>query len=117
MTLGPNTYAVIVTRGHKGDAEALQSVLGRDLRFVGLLGSKVKTVHIFSALAERGADRAALARVHAPLGIEIGAQTPEEIAVSILAEMIAIRRGVDPTRSASMKMALPERLKPGSSIA
>jgi xanthine dehydrogenase accessory factor len=111
MTLGPNTYAIIVTRGHKGDAEALESVLGRDLRFVGLLGSKAKVVHIFAALAERGVERERLARVHAPLGLEIGAQTPDEIAVSILAEMIAVRRGVDPARSGSMKMELPGRLK------
>ena len=115
VTLGPNTFAVIVTRGHKGDAEALESVLGRGLRFVGLLGSKAKTVHIFAALAERGVARDELARVHAPLGLEIGAQTPDEIAVSILAEMIAVRRGVDPARSGSMKMDLPGRLKPEDS--
>ena len=111
MTLGPNSYAIIVTRGHKGDAEALESVLGRELRFVGLLGSKAKIVHIFAALTERGVAREELARVHAPLGLEIGAQTPDEIAVSILAEMIAVRRGVDPARSGSMKMELPGRLK------
>jgi len=115
MTLGPNSYAIIVTRGHKGDAEALESVLGRDLRFVGLLGSKAKTVHIFAALTERGVAREELARVHAPLGLEIGAQTPDEIAVSILAEMIAVRRGVDPARSGSMKMELQGRLKPEDS--
>jgi xanthine dehydrogenase accessory factor len=115
VTLGPNTFAVVVTRGHKGDAEALESVLGRGLRFVGLLGSKAKTVHIFAALAERGVAREELARVHAPLGLEIGAQTPDEIAVSILAEMIAVRRGVDPARSGSMKMDLPGRLKPEDS--
>jgi xanthine dehydrogenase accessory factor len=111
MTLGPNTYAIIVTRGHKGDAEALESVLGRGLRFVGLLGSKAKTVHILAALHERGVSREELGRVHAPLGLEIGAQTPDEIAVSILAEMIAVRRGVDPSTSISMKMELPGRFK------
>ena len=110
MTLGPNTYAVVVTRGHKGDGEALRAVLGRGLRFVGLLGSRPKVVHIFAALRERGVPPEDLARVHAPLGLEIGAQTPEEIAVSILAEMIAVRRGVDPSRSHSMKMELPGRL-------
>ncbi len=110
MTLGPNSYAIVVTRGHKGDAEALQTVLGRGLRFVGLLGSRPKVVHIFAALEEKGVPREELARVHAPLGLEIGAQTPEEIAVSILAEMIAVRRGVDPARSVSMKMDLPGRM-------
>jgi xanthine dehydrogenase accessory factor len=112
MTLGANTYAVVVTRGHKGDGEALRAVLGRGLRFVGLLGSRPKVVHIFAALREQGVDAAELAAVHAPLGLEIGAQTPEEIAVSILAEMIAVRRGIDPARSRSMKMDLPGRLSP-----
>jgi xanthine dehydrogenase accessory factor len=110
MTLGPNSYAVVVTRGHKGDGEALRAVLGRGLRFVGLLGSRPKVVHIFAALREEGVPAEELARVHAPIGLEIGAQTPEEIAVSILAEMIAVRRGVDPSRSTSMKMGLPGRL-------
>jgi xanthine dehydrogenase accessory factor len=113
MTLGPNTYAVVVTRGHKGDAEALEATVGRGLRFVGLLGSKPKVVHIFTALEERGVARGDLARVHSPLGLEIGAVTPEEIAVSILAEMIAIRRGVDPAQARSMKMELPGRMKVG----
>jgi xanthine dehydrogenase accessory factor len=110
MTLGPSTYAVVVTRGHKGDAEALRAVLGRGLRFVGLLGSRPKVVHVFAALREQGVRAQDLASVHAPLGLEIGAQTPEEIAVSILAEMIAVRRGVDPARAGSMKMELPGRL-------
>jgi xanthine dehydrogenase accessory factor len=113
MTLGRNSYAVVVTRGHKGDAEALQAVLDRDLRFVGLLGSRPKMVHIFSDLEERGVSPSALARVHSPLGIEIGAQSPEEIAVSILAEMITVRRGVDPAAIRPMKMELPGRLKVG----
>ena len=112
MTLGPNTFAVVVTRGHQGDAVALESALKHDLRFIGLLGSRTKIVHIFAALAEKGVASERLATVHAPLGLEIGAQTPEEIAVSILAEMIAVRRGTDPSQSVSMKMELPGRLKP-----
>jgi xanthine dehydrogenase accessory factor len=112
MTLGPNSYAVVVTRGHKGDGEALRAVLGRGLRFVGLLGSRPKVVHIFAALREGGVPAEDLAAVHAPLGLEIGAQTPDEIAVSILAEMIAIRRGKDPAQSRSMRMELPGRLAP-----
>jgi xanthine dehydrogenase accessory factor len=112
MTLGPNTYAVVVTRGHKGDGVALEALLQRELRFIGLLGSRTKIVHIYAHLAESGVPLERLARVHAPLGLEIGAQTPDEIAVSILAEMIAVRRGVDPATSRSMKMDLPGRLKP-----
>jgi xanthine dehydrogenase accessory factor len=113
MTLGPSSFVVVVTRGHKGDAEALKSVVGRGLRYVGLLGSKPKMVHIFSALEEQGVSPEELARVHTPVGLEIGAQTPEEIAVSILAEMIAVRRGVDPSQARSMKAELPGRLKTG----
>ena len=111
MTLGPSSYAIVVTRGHKGDLEALAATVGKGLRFVGLLGSKPKVVHIFAALQEQGVLAEDLAKVHAPLGIEIGAQTPEEIAVSILAAMIAVRRGIDPSRAKSMAMELPGRLR------
>ena len=113
MTLGRNSYAVVVTRGHKGDGEALRVVLGRELRFVGLLGSRPKMVHVFAELEEQGVPAAELARVHCPLGVEIGATSPEEIAVSILAEMIAVRRGVNPAAIRPMKMELPGRLKAG----
>ena len=113
MTLGRETYAIVVTRGHKGDADALEAVLGKGLRFVGLLASRPKLVHLAAALEERGVPRAELATIHAPLGLGIGAATPEEIAVSVLAEMIAVRRGVDPSTVAPMKMELPGRLKAG----
>jgi xanthine dehydrogenase accessory factor len=113
MTLGRETYAVVVTRGHGSDANALQACLGRGLRFVGLLASRPKVVHVFTALEERGVSAAELAKVHSPLGVEIGAATPEEIAVSVLAEMIAVRRGVEPALVGSMKMELPGRLKVG----
>ncbi len=111
MTLGRHSFAVVVTRGHRGDTEALEAILGKGLRFVGLLGSKPKVIHIFSALEERGVPREELAQIHSPLGLEIGAETPEEIAVSVLAEMIALRRRVDPTQARSMKMELPGRMK------
>jgi xanthine dehydrogenase accessory factor len=111
MTLARGSYAVVVTRGHKGDADALQAVLGKGLRFVGLLGSRPKAVHVMSELEERGVAPEALAEIHVPLGVEIGAQSPEEIAVSILAELIAVRRGVDPAAVRPMKMELPGRLR------
>jgi xanthine dehydrogenase accessory factor len=111
MTLGHNTYAVVVTRGHKGDSEALESVIGRGLRYVGLLGSKPKLVHLVSGLDEKGLAPEALAEIRCPLGIEIGAVSPDEIAVSILAEMIAIRRGVPASAIRPMKLELPGRLK------
>ena len=111
MTLGPNTYAVVVTRGHKGDGEALRAVVGKGLRFVGLLGSRPKLVHLASALEESGVPPEELAEIHCPLGIEIGAVSPEEIAVSVLAQMIAVRHAVPSSAIAPMKMDLPGRLK------
>ena len=111
LTLGRNTYAVVVTRGHRGDTEALQSVVGKGLRYVGLLGSRPKLVHLVAGLEEKGVPPEALGEIRCPLGIEIGAVSPEEIAVSILAEMIAIRRGVPASAIAPMKMELPGRLK------
>ena len=111
MTLGRNTYAVVVTRGHGGDTDALAAVVGKGLRFVGLLGSRPKLVHVVTALEERGFPPAALAEIRCPLGVEVGAVSPEEIAVSILAEMIAVRRGIAPADVRPMAMELPGRLK------
>jgi xanthine dehydrogenase accessory factor len=111
MTLGPNTYAIVVTRGHKGDEEALAACLGKGLRFLGLLASRPKFVHIAAALEERGVSLEELSTIHSPLGLQLGAVTPEEIAVSVLAEMIAVRRGVAPETVKSLKMELPGRFK------
>jgi xanthine dehydrogenase accessory factor len=97
MTLGRNSFAVVVTRGHRGDAKALRAVLGRRLRYVGLLGSKSKMLQVFAELEQTGMPPEDLARVHCPVGLDIGAETPEEIAVSILAEMITVRRGRNPS--------------------
>jgi xanthine dehydrogenase accessory factor len=113
LTLGRNSYVVVVTRGHRGDEDALYAALPHEPRFIGLLASKPKFVHIVAALEERGVPPEQLGRIHSPLGLEIGATTPEEIAVSILAEMIAVRRGVEPSSIRPMKMELPGRLKVG----
>jgi xanthine dehydrogenase accessory factor len=112
MTLGRHSYAVVVTRGHGGDTDALAATVGKGLRYVGLLGSRPKVVHVVAALEERGIAKEAMAELHAPIGIEIGAQTPEEIAVSILAEIVAVRRGVGAADIRPMKMQLPGRLAP-----
>src|SRR3989454_2305672 len=91
--LPPHAYAVIVTRGHTNDLEALRALAPRELRYLGLIGSRAKVARIYDALtADRmPADR--LKRVHAPIGLDIGAVTPQEIAVSILAELIAVKHG------------------------
>jgi xanthine dehydrogenase accessory factor len=88
-----NAYAVIVTRGHRHDLDALRALAARDLRYVGLIGSRAKVRRIYDALIAEAMPPECLARVHAPIGLDIGAVSPEEIAVSILAELIAVRRG------------------------
>ena len=98
MSLGPNAYVVVATRGVASDAEALRAVLGRGARFVGLLGSRKKAAQLFEGLRQDGIPPEEIDRIRTPLGLAIGASSAEEIAVSILAEMIAIRRGATPPR-------------------
>jgi xanthine dehydrogenase accessory factor len=85
-------YVVLVTRGHRLDAECLEIALGTDLAYVGMIGSRRRVARIREWLAERGVPAERIALVHAPIGLDIAAETPAEIAVSILAEMIAVRR-------------------------
>jgi len=89
----PHAYAVVVTRGHTNDLEALRALAPRELRYLGLIGSRAKVARIYEALRADGVPAEQLARVHAPIGLDIGAVTPQEIAVSILAELIAVKHG------------------------
>jgi xanthine dehydrogenase accessory factor len=101
LDITPDTYCLIVTRGHNHDQEALFHLAQRGARYVGLIGSRRKIRLIFENLESEGVSRAALEQVYAPLGIDIGSQTVSEIAVSICAELIAHRnRGVVPGRPA-----------------
>ena len=95
--LPSSAYVVVVTRGHTHDFEAIRALAARDLRYLGLIGSRAKVARIFDALEAEGMPLECLQRVHAPIGLDIGAITPAEIAVSILAELIAIRHGSDVT--------------------
>ena len=92
-SLPTNAYVVVVTRGHTHDLDALRSLATRDLRYLGLIGSKAKVKRIYDALLAEGVPVECLQHVHAPVGLDIGAVSPEEIAVAILAELIAVRRG------------------------
>jgi xanthine dehydrogenase accessory factor len=92
--LPPIAYVVIVTRGHTHDLDAMRALAGRPLRYVGMIGSRAKVVRIMDALAEAGTPAEWLAQVRAPIGLRIGAVSPEEVAVSIVAELIAVRRAV-----------------------
>jgi len=110
LRLTPRSYVVVVTRGHRGDAAALASCLRVKPRFIGLLGSRSKMVHVLTDLIERGFESEDLIQIETPVGVEIGAETPEEIAVSIVARMVAVRRGVRAESIRSMAAPLPGRL-------
>jgi xanthine dehydrogenase accessory factor len=104
----PTAYVVVVTRGHTHDFEAVRALAARDLRYLGLIGSRAKVARIFDALDAEGMPAECLTRVHAPIGLAIGAISPAEIAVSILAELIAVRHGKDAS-ALSMKWHRPPR--------
>ena len=87
-----STYLVIVTRGHKDDMRVLEWAVQTDARYVGMIGSKRKVLSVYKALEKSGIPAEKFEGVFAPVGLEIGALTPEEIAVSITAELIAVRR-------------------------
>jgi xanthine dehydrogenase accessory factor len=91
LEIDADTFCLIVTRGHNHDEEALYHLAETPARYVGMIGSRRKIKLIFEDLLREGISREALARVHAPLGIDIGSQTVPEIAISIVAELIAVR--------------------------
>src|SRR3954454_12427575 len=91
--LPAHAYAVIVTRGQTNDLEALRALAPRDLRYLGLIGSRAKVARIYDQLLGDQMAPQTMNPVHAPIGLDIGAVTPQEIAVSILAELIAVKHG------------------------
>lgn len=105
--ISPSAFVVVVTRGHQHDLDAMRALAARDLRYLGLIGSRAKIARIYDALLTEGMPSECLQRVHSPIGLEIGAVTPAEIAISILAELIAVRRGVDVSNLA-MKRLTPK---------
>lgn len=86
-----NTYIVIVTRGHKYDEEALAMVANSDAKYIGAMGSKKKVITMFKNLKERGIDSERLKSTYSPVGLKISTNSPEEIAISILAEILAVK--------------------------
>jgi xanthine dehydrogenase accessory factor len=108
--LPESAMVVVLTRGHRQDYDAVRALAGRKLRYVGLIGSRAKVAKLVERGLEEGLSADWLRAVHAPVGLDIGAVTPEEIAVSILAELVAVRRGKikDPAVEAlSMKWTAP----------
>jgi xanthine dehydrogenase accessory factor len=87
-----DSYVVIYTPGHVLDERCLHFAIGTEAKYIGMIGSKKKVKEVKERLVQKGVSQQQLNKVHAPMGIEIGAETPEEIAISILAEIIKFKR-------------------------
>jgi xanthine dehydrogenase accessory factor len=101
-----DTYVVLVTRGHVHDTACLEVMLGRCPAYVGMIGSRSRVRTVMRHLAENGHPVGRLREVRAPIGLDLGAQTPAEIALSIMAEIVCVRRG-----GSGASMALAEKLR------
>jgi xanthine dehydrogenase accessory factor len=91
-----STYIIIVTRGHRDDMRVLRWAITTQARYIAMIGSRRKVIAVIREFEKEGLSRDQFERIYAPMGLEIGAITPEEIAVSVAAEMIAVRRGANP---------------------
>jgi xanthine dehydrogenase accessory factor len=89
------SYIIIVTRGHRDDMRILRWAVTTEARYIAMIGSKRKVISVVKELEKEGIPRAAFEKISAPMGLDIGAVTPEEIAISVVAEMIAVRRAPD----------------------
>jgi len=98
LNISDTSYVVIVTRGHLSDGIVLEQALKSKARYIGMIGSRKKIRTLYQSLIEKGIAKETLDRVHAPIGIEINSETPEEIAVSIIAELIKVRGESPPAR-------------------
>ena len=88
-----DSYIIIVTRGHRGDLQVLREALKRPFAYLGMIGSRRKNRLLYDELLKEGVSQELIDRVHAPIGLDIGSETPEEIAISIVAEIIKERAG------------------------
>jgi xanthine dehydrogenase accessory factor len=95
LSVNETSYIVIVTRGHRDDMRVLRWAITTTARYIAMIGSKRKVINVIRELQKEGMARENLERVFAPMGLEIGAISPEEIAVSVVAEMIAVRRNAE----------------------
>jgi xanthine dehydrogenase accessory factor len=95
LPIRDTSYLVIVTRGHRDDMRVMRWAVGTNAKYIAMIGSKRKVIGVVKELEKEGIPREAFERAFAPMGLDIGAITPEEIAVSIVAEMIAMRRAPD----------------------
>jgi xanthine dehydrogenase accessory factor len=100
-----SSYLVIVTRGHKEDMRVLAWAVRTPARYVGMIGSRRKVLSVYKALGKEGYSMEEFERVYAPMGVDIGALSPEEIAVSIVAELVAVRRKVESAAHKKIKLS------------
>ena len=92
LALGPSAYVVIITRGHEHDVDCLMEILPKETAYVGLIGSRRRVGFVLQWLEEKGFSSKRLKSVFTPIGIPIGAESPEEIALSIVSELVCVRR-------------------------
>jgi xanthine dehydrogenase accessory factor len=105
LAINETSYLIIVTRGHRDDMRILRLAAGTPARYIAMIGSRRKVLNVFRELEKEGIPREVLEKIHAPMGLDIGAISPEEIAVSVTAEMIAVRRNARSNwRSLSMSV-------------
>jgi len=95
LAVNSSSYLVIVTRGHRDDMRVLRWAVTTPAKYVAMIGSKRKTISVVKELEKEGLPREAFEKIFAPMGLDIGAESPEEIAISVVAEMIAVRRAPD----------------------
>lgn len=91
--LDKNCYVVIVTRGHESDADALRAAIGRGAGYIGMIGSRRKTQYVFNRLIGEGYKKEELDAVYSPVGLDLGGDSPQEIALSIMSEIMLVRNG------------------------
>jgi xanthine dehydrogenase accessory factor len=92
MPLGPSSYVVVITRGHEHDAECLAEVLRKETAYIGLIGSRRRVQFVLEMLGQEGISRERLEEVFTPIGLPIGGESPEEIALSVVSELVTVRR-------------------------
>jgi xanthine dehydrogenase accessory factor len=105
LSFGRSTYIVVVTYGHAQDETVLGACLKKEWRYLGMIGSRTKVATIFRNLSTDPNVQRLLSRVHAPIGLNLGGRSPGEIAVAIVAELIAVRHGRDRHNDANRSMA------------
>src|SRR2546430_6271371 len=111
LPINETSYIIIVTRGHRDDMRVLKMAIATPARYIAMIGSKRKVINVIRELEKEGIPRDAFERIHAPMGFDIGAISPEEIAVSVVAEMIAVRRNAGSNwRSLSLSVFSGETL-------